>query len=155
MEKELPVIVQDSVQGLKYISRGKVELVKNDPGTVEHCLGQHSKLEDQLALGVRCVRAEVLLDVRVLVVVHPHTLVPGQLRQVGRLGSLAYTGIVPSASESERCSKTECKKPPIKAWGGRRETRFWKGRQDFAAPEKVNNQNRTKVRTRSAFPPGR
>ena len=92
-QEELSVIVQDSVQRLKHISWGEVELVKNDPGSIEHCLSEHAKLEDQLALGVRRVGAKIFLDVRVLVVVHPHTLVPCQLRQVGDKGRLAYAGV--------------------------------------------------------------
>ena len=85
-----------------------------------------------------------------LVVVHPHTLVPRQLRQVGDKGRLAYAGV--SLSEKDAissrsrmwisfvgcanlCSK-EDKNLPEEEQGGRRETQFWIGQQDSVAPEK-------------------
>ena len=59
---QLPVVVQNPVERLEHICRRQVELVKNDPGALQHGFHQHTVFENQLTVGVRGVGADVLLN---------------------------------------------------------------------------------------------
>lgn len=75
---QLPVVVQQAVERLQHVARGQVELVQHDPVPVPHRLHQRPLLEGERARRVRHVRAQVLGEVRVLVVVQADEPGPGE-----------------------------------------------------------------------------
>jgi hypothetical protein len=81
-DEKLPVVVEDSIQGLEHVARGQIQLVQDDPVTLAHGLDEDTLLEDELARLVGHVATHVLLQIRVLVVVDPHADVSRGLGQV-------------------------------------------------------------------------
>ena len=92
---QLSVVVKKSVQGLKHLRRSKVELIKNDPVSIPDGLHQDTLLKDELPFLVGRgghIRAQVLLDVSVHVVVDPDDLIVSHVGQVLNCGRLASRG---------------------------------------------------------------
>jgi hypothetical protein len=82
-DDELAVVVEQPVERLEDVGRREVELVEDDPVAPADGPDEDALLEDELArLGVRDVRAEVLLDVSVLVVIDADKAVTGPSGEV-------------------------------------------------------------------------
>ncbi len=67
--KQLPVVVKQPVQRLQHVAGRKVELVQHNPVPQAHSRHECAFNEGNAAAGRSHVRADVLSDVRVLVVV--------------------------------------------------------------------------------------
>lgn len=92
---QLSVVIKKSVQGLKHLRRGKVELIEDDPVSIPDCLHQDTLLKDELPIligGGGHIRSQVLLDVSVHVVVDPDDLVVSHVGQILNRGRLACRG---------------------------------------------------------------
>ena len=88
-DHQLPVVVEQAVERLEHVARRQVQLVQHDPVAAAQRGDQEPLAEDQAAVRVGRVRAEVLLHVGVLVVVDPHKAVPREPRQVRHGARLA------------------------------------------------------------------
>ena len=92
------------IEGLEDFAGGKVELVEDDPVTGAHGSDKGSLAKDQAAGHVGHVAAQVLLQVRLLVVVDAHAAVPRRLRQVRHQARLAARcGTLRTASKPHHC----------------------------------------------------
>ena len=81
-QQQLAVVVEQAVQRLEHVGRRKVQLVQHEPVATAQRRHQQALGEHELPIGVRRVRAEVLLHVRVLVVVDAHKAVARTPRKV-------------------------------------------------------------------------
>ena len=90
---EFAIVVEQPIERLEHVARREVELVQDEPVARAHRRHERALVEAQRARRrVRHVLAEVLLQIRVLVVVDAHALVPRQPRQMLHHARLARGG---------------------------------------------------------------
>eukprot|EP00962_Isochrysis_galbana_P005088 scaffold1394_cov109-Isochrysis_galbana.AAC.31 len=101
-EGRLAVVVEQSVERLEHLALSQVELVQHDPVTMPNRLRQSAVVEGEPAVHVRREGANVLLDIRVLVVVDSYQSVARPLGQpldhrrlAGRRRALQQDGVSP------------------------------------------------------------
>lgn len=81
-DEQLAVVVQQPVERLEHLAGRQIQFVEDEPVAAPHGVDEDALAEDQLARLVGRVGADVLLQIRVLVVVDADALVARQLGQV-------------------------------------------------------------------------
>jgi hypothetical protein len=76
-DEELAVVVQKAVQRLEHLAGREVKLVKDEPVPAPEGGDEEALAKLEAAVRRRCVTAEVLCKVSMLVIVYANTLVPG------------------------------------------------------------------------------
>ena len=90
--EQLAVVVQKTIQRFQHIRRRQIQLVQHEPVATAQGGDEQALGEDKLALGIGSVRAQVFLDVGVLVVVDAHEPMPRAAGEVFHGAGLACTG---------------------------------------------------------------
>ncbi len=87
--EELTMVIEEPVNGLQHLARGKVEFIENDPVAVPDGFDEHSLLEMEAPFIITAVVANVLLQISVLMIIDPHTPSTHKCTQVLHSGSLS------------------------------------------------------------------
>lgn len=87
---QLSVVIEESIESFKNFWGRQVQLIEDDPITVTHCLHQNTFLKDQFScVSIWNIRAKILLNICVHMVVDPDNFVVCNLGQILDTGCFA------------------------------------------------------------------